>query len=97
MSHLRNFGMGFNAMLETDRSAAYAVQGGYDDFSRGNLYQTEREIRVEHSPAQPGDEPPSPSATSAPIAIPRAGTYTPSYHGSPLDPTPTPTPVLPGR
>ncbi|QRW17914.1 ABC transporter [Rhizoctonia solani] len=92
MSHLRNFGMGFNAMLETDRSAAYAVQGGYDDFSRGNLYQTEREIRVEHSPAQPGDEPPSPSATSAPIAIPRAGTYTPSYHGSPLDTNPNPNP-----
>ncbi|KAJ1307506.1 hypothetical protein OPQ81_001605 [Rhizoctonia solani] len=86
MSHLRNFGMGFNAMLETDRSAAYAVHTGgdiYNQFSRGN----------------PGDEPPSPSATSAPIAIPRAGTYTPSYQGSPLN-NPAPWPLSasgPGR
>ncbi|CAE6435964.1 unnamed protein product [Rhizoctonia solani] len=87
MSHLRNFGMGLNAMLETDRSAAYAVHAGgnpYNAFSRGNVYQTEQEIRVE---TQPIDEPPSPSATSAPITIPRAGTYTPSYQGSPLNPS----------
>ncbi|CAE6441624.1 unnamed protein product [Rhizoctonia solani] len=87
MSHLRNFGMGFNAMLDSDRSAAYAVQTGnpYNQFSRGNVYQTEQDL-LEQTSAQPCDEPPSPSATSAPITIPRAGTYTPSYQGSPLNP-----------
>ncbi|CUA76080.1 Transcription factor Sp1 [Homo sapiens] [Rhizoctonia solani] len=86
MNDLRNFGMGLNAMLDTDRSAAYAVQATrnpYNAFARGNVYQ-EEDIQLE--PAQPCDEPSSPSATSAPIAIPRAGTYTPSYQGSPLNP-----------
>jgi hypothetical protein len=78
---LSNFGVGLYAMLDHDRSAAYAVQANpyiNANFPRGSPHHPPEILQ--------DDQPPSPSATSAPIQIsPRRpyNTYTPSYQGSP--------------
>lgn len=90
---MSNFGLKLHAMLDHDRSA-YAVQSAphsYNTFARGGPPTYHHPLPIEQEisrdrPTQPDDQPPSPSATSAPIHIHRRSynAYTPSYHGSPL-------------
>ncbi|QRV75029.1 C2H2 zinc finger [Ceratobasidium sp. AG-Ba] len=71
---LSNFGAGLYAMFDHERS--YAVQ-------RSPYISSEPARGSPHPEIVTHPDEPSPSATSAPIAIDRPHAYTPSYHGSP--------------